>query len=178
MTVLNTPPSDMLLRLAGFESESIVDGPGLRMVLFTQGCPHRCPGCHNPNTHLLVGGKLCKVGDLLRIYQENETLQGITFSGGEPFLHAKQLHYIAKEVHALGGNVISYTGFTHQQLRNRESEDIDTLLGEIDLLIDGPYIEKLRRPNLLYKGSLNQKYIALTPIGEQLKNKIDKLENT
>ena len=78
------------LRIAGTIGESIVDGPGIRYVVFTQGCPHGCPGCHNPQTHDPAGGFWAETDEILSVLAENPLLDGITLSGGEPFLQPRR----------------------------------------------------------------------------------------
>ena len=154
----NGPPPP--LRLAGVVEESIVDGPGLRFVVFTQGCPHHCPGCHNPETHSMSGGSLYDIAALLARYAENPLLSGITFSGGEPFLQARALCALAEGVHDLGGTVVCYTGFTYEALLARiDDPAIGRLLTLSDLLIDGPYVAQLRDLELPWRGSSNQRLL-------------------
>ena len=107
------------LRISGIVEESIVDGPGLRYVVFTQGCPHHCPGCHNPQTHDFDGGEFRDTDDILRQFMENPLLSGITFSGGEPFVQAEPLCHLADAVHAAGKNVYAYSGYTCEELYSR-----------------------------------------------------------
>ncbi|MDI9498352.1 MAG: 4Fe-4S single cluster domain-containing protein [Bacillota bacterium] len=163
------------LRLAGVVEESIVDGPGMRMVLFTQGCPHRCRGCHNPETHLRVGGEMHSVADLIRRYRAHGGLDGITFSGGEPFLQPGPLATLGAAIHAAGGSVISYSGFVYEALIEKAKSEPDTarLLATTDLLIDGPYIEALRSLELPCRGSSNQRLIPLSAVGEELLGQIE-----
>ena len=78
-----------ILRLAGIVRESIVDGPGIRFTVFCQGCPHGCPGCHNPETHDFKGGSDCSVDRLMEEIDKDPILAGVTFSGGEPFARQK-----------------------------------------------------------------------------------------
>lgn len=99
------------MRIAGTVSESIVDGPGLRLTVFTQGCPHRCPGCHNPQTHDPAGGREESTAALLARYAADPLLDGLTLSGGEPMEQAAECAALAEAVHALGGNVWVYTGW-------------------------------------------------------------------
>lgn len=177
-------------RLASYISDSIVDGPGLRLVLFTQGCPHRCRGCHNPTTHLRVGGKLQDLGELVEIYEGNPLLQGITLSGGEPMMQAGALAPFARAIRARGGDVVCYSGFTYEQILKMaegespgekfsrmksfkvDADGVRALLEEIDLLIDGPFVESLRNIDLLFRGSSNQRLIALSPRGEEMLEEI------
>lgn len=149
------------LRLAGIVEDSIVDGPGLRLTIFTQGCPHDCPGCHNPETHPLNGGSFHTLDELVARYRENPLLAGVTFSGGEPFLQAGALAELAARIHALGGTVITYTGFVFEDLAARALKDaaVDALLDATDLLIDGPYIQALRSLDIAWRGSSNQRLL-------------------
>lgn len=150
-----------ILRLAGIEEESIVDGPGLRMTVFVQGCLLGCPGCQNPQTHDLNGGTEAAAEDILEKFCADPLLAGITFSGGEPFLQPEPLLWLAREVHARGRNVMSFSGYTFEQLMEKSLKNppIRGLLDELDALVDGPYIEKLRNIDLLYRGSENQRYL-------------------
>lgn len=155
---------DYKIQLAGIEEESIVDGPGLRLVIFTQGCPHHCRGCHNPKTHPYTGGEWYKVNDIFTMYKSNPLLSGITFSGGEPFLHAYILFELAYKIHAAGGDVVTYTGYTYEELldiiAHEHNEIWQNLLYVSDLLIDGRYIEAKRDLTLLYRGSSNQRILT------------------
>lgn len=149
------------LRLAGIEEESIVDGPGLRMTVFVQGCLLDCPGCQNPQTHDLSGGEPAEAEDILEKFCSDPLLAGVTFSGGEPFLQPEPLLWLARQVHARGKNVMSFSGYTFEQLmeKGQENPSILSLLDELDALVDGPYVEKLRNIDLLYRGSSNQRYL-------------------
>lgn len=151
------------LRVNGIVEESIVDGPGLRFVIFTQGCLHGCKGCHNPDTHSLEGGYLVDIQTLMQQFTENPLLAGITLSGGEPFLQAEALSALAAEVRALGKNVLVYTGYVYEELLRKRAADshIDRLLELTDILIDGPYVEELRNLDLSYRGSSNQRILNL-----------------
>ena len=151
------------LRVNGVVEESIVDGPGLRYVVFTQGCPHKCKGCHNPGTHRSGAGHVLDIRDILRGFIENPLLSGITFSGGEPFLQPGPLSVLAAQVNGLGKNVAVYTGYEYEQLRDLARQDayIGKLLDLTDILIDGPYVESLRNLELQYRGSSNQRVLEL-----------------
>ncbi|MDE7241442.1 MAG: radical SAM protein [Desulfovibrio sp.] len=154
-------PQAHRLRLAGIVEDSIVDGPGLRLTIFTQGCPHDCPGCHNPETHPVNGGSFHSLDELVARYRENPLLAGVTFSGGEPFLQARPLALLAGRIHALGGTVITYTGFVFEDLAARARKDaaVAALLEATDLLIDGPYMEALRSLDIAWRGSSNQRLL-------------------
>ena len=149
------------LRISGIVEESIVDGPGLRYVVFTQGCPHHCPGCHNPQTHDFDGGEFRDTDDILRQFMENPLLSGITFSGGEPFVQAEPLCHLADAVHAAGKNVYAYSGYTCEELYSlaQKIPAVGRLLDKVDVLVDGPYVEALRDLELDFRGSSNQRVL-------------------
>lgn len=150
----------MNFQLSGTANDSIVDGPGLRFTIFVQGCPHHCKGCHNPQTHDFGGGTAADTEELLEKIRRNPLLDGVTFSGGEPFCQALPLAAIGKEVHALGLNTITYTGFTFEELYARRQEDgIGELLAVTDFLIDGPFIEAQKSYQLQFRGSANQRIL-------------------
>lgn len=151
----------MKVRLAGVVKESVVDGPGIRFALFVQGCPHRCPGCHNPQTHPFEGGCEADTGELLGQFERDPILKGITFSGGEPFCQAGPLAELAGRVHALGKDVVVYTGYTYEQLAAMDDPAVQALLGETDLLIDGPFLQERKDLELRFRGSGNQRLIDL-----------------
>ncbi|WP_236103519.1 anaerobic ribonucleoside-triphosphate reductase activating protein [Campylobacter armoricus] len=157
--------STIFLRLAGIEKESIVDGYGLRYVVFTQGCPHHCKGCHNPQTHDFNKGYL---QDLASLYDEickNPLLQGVTFSGGEPFMQAKNLSILAKYIKNLGLDITIYTGFTYEELlQNKQTKK---LLFLADILVDGKFILEQKDLSLKFKGSANQRIIDIAKSLEQ-----------
>ncbi len=152
---------DYNLRINSIVSESIVDGPGIRMAVFVQGCPHHCPGCHNPQTHDFSGGHLISVSSVFEQYKENPLLRGITFSGGEPFCQAGALAELGRMIRQSGGTVITYTGYIYEDLLEMAKEDpaVSDLLSVTDWLIDGPYVEELRSLDLEYRGSTNQRIL-------------------
>ncbi len=150
----------MELRIAGTVNDSIVDGPGIRFTIFVQGCPHNCEGCHNPQTHDFNGGTVTTTEELLEKIKGNPLLDGVTFSGGEPFCHAEALSLLGKQIKALGMNVITYTGYTFEQLfENREKDHWGELLEVTDYLIDGPFILAQKDWEIKFRGSSNQRYI-------------------
>ena len=112
------------IRLAGIIRESIVDGPGMRFTVFIQGCPHKCKGCHNPQTHDFDSGYISDTEAIFEEYKKDPLLSGITFSGGEPFMQPKPLAELAEMVHSVGGNVVSYTGFLFEKLKEMSKTDI------------------------------------------------------
>lgn len=151
----------MKIRIAGIVDDSIVDGDGLRLSVFTQGCPHHCVGCQNPDTHAASGGRDEDTENILARIDENPLLTGITFSGGEPFLQPAPLTRLAKEAHKRGLDVWSYTGYTLEELLAKKNPAIDALLRELDVLVDGPYEERLRDLTLNFRGSSNQRLIDM-----------------
>ncbi len=153
------------IQVAGLQDDSIVDGPGFRFVVFTQGCPHHCPGCHNPQTHPFQGGETVTIGEILERIQSNPLLKGVTLSGGEPFCQPAPLAELARQVHALGKDVVCYSGFTLEQLleKRKTEPSVGALLEETDLLIDGPFLQDQKDLTLLFRGSANQRLIQVKP---------------
>jgi anaerobic ribonucleoside-triphosphate reductase activating protein len=149
----------MELRVAGIVKESVVDGPGFRYVIFAQGCEHRCKGCHNPDTHAMDGGYVVDTDSIIEDIKQSRYIDGVTLSGGEPFLQAKAFIDIAEKLGEFNMNIICYTGFTYEELIESKNESWIKLLGLIDTLIDGPYIEELKDLSLVFRGSRNQRII-------------------
>ena len=142
--------------------DSIVDGPGLRMVIWTQGCMHNCIGCHNPQTHSLCGGYEVDIKDIINTIKDLKLQKGITLSGGEPFLQAEALEEIAKEAKKYKLDVWSYTGFTFEELLDKNNPHYlknIKLLNQIDVLVDGKFIENKKDIGLRFRGSSNQRII-------------------
>ena len=142
----------MKIRVAGdLQSDSIVDGLGVRTVLWTQGCGHNCPNCHNPHTWDFNGGELVEVDEVIERIYELECQDGITFSGGDPFYQAEACALIARAIKKTKMNIWCYTGFTFEQLIKMSKKDktIMDFLKNIDVLVDGPFIQKLQaEPNI------------------------------
>lgn len=151
----------MEIRLAGVEPESIVDGPGYRFAIFVQGCPHHCPQCHNPATHDLGGGTLVDTAEIIARLGGNPLVRGVTLSGGEPMLQAAALCEVAQAAKARGMNVWCYTGYTLEQLMEKNDAAQHRLLALVDVLVDGPYIDAQRSLELLFCGSRNQRLIDM-----------------
>ena len=149
------------MRIAEAVSDSIVDGPGLRLTIFTQGCPHHCPGCHNPQTHDPAGGTAYPVDEILAFAADNPLLDGITLSGGEPFAQAQDCTALALAARKRGLNVWCYTGYTYEQLLQRARPEELALLDACDVLIDGPFLQAERSLELPWRGSRNQRIIDL-----------------
>lgn len=151
----------MKIRLFGTADDSIVDGPGIRFAVFVQGCKHNCPGCHNPESHDTRGGYEETTENLIKKIKGNPLLDGVTFSGGEPFLQAKALTEIAKEAHKMGLNTFTYSGFTFEQLLSGATPENGwrELLEETDTLVDGRFEIDKRHYTLVFRGSENQRII-------------------
>ncbi len=149
----------MELRVAGIVKESVVDGPGFRYVIFAQGCTHCCEGCHNPDTHALDGGYAVDTDNLIEDIKQSRYIDGVTFSGGEPFLQADAFIHIAEKLKESNINIVCYTGFTFEELMGSKEVNRIKLLGLTDMLIDGPYMEEFKDISLTYRGSKNQRII-------------------
>lgn len=149
------------MKLAGIIRESIVDGPGLRFVIFAQGCPHRCKGCHNPDTHDSEGGFETDAETLMSEIRKNPLLAGVTFSGGEPFCQAEELAELALEIKAMGLGIMTYSGYTFEQLLNNSNNDNcwNRLLETTDILVDGRFEEENKNLLLKFRGSSNQRIL-------------------
>lgn len=147
-----------MLDLSGIVEDSIVDGPGIRTTIFCQGCPHHCPGCHNPETWEFGVGTKMEEEDILGIVQSNPLCKGVTFSGGEPFAQAEAFAKLAKMLKEKGYEVASYTGFTFEELVDGTKEQKE-LLKIIDVLIDGPFIKEQKSLTISFRGSKNQRIL-------------------
>lgn len=145
------------VRTSGIIQESIVDGIGLRYVVFFQGCPHNCRGCQNPQTHSFSGGIFVDVDKIINDVVSNPLLDGITLSGGEPLCYPRQCCIIAKEVRKYGKTVWMYSGYTFEEIMQHYHRSI--LMHNIDVLVDGPFVYEQRDLNLRFRGSTNQRII-------------------
>ena len=157
----NENKQDTVIRMCGIEPESIVDGPGFRYVTFVQGCPHHCKGCHNPESHDPAGGYDITVSEVFEQIMENPNLTGVTFSGGEPFEQVDAMLELARLVKGAGLTLMSYSGYTLEELKARHDAATDELLGMLDILVDGRLVEPLRNLTLIYRGSENQRVIDM-----------------
>lgn len=153
----------MLIRIAGTQDDSIVDGPGFRYAVFTQGCVHACPGCHNPQTHDINGGTLADTDKMLEIMRDNTLLDGLTLSGGEPVLQPEACTELALGAKSLGLNVWIYSGYRFEELLELSDHrsEIKRLLEACDVLVDGPFVQAQRTLELRFRGSKNQRLIDL-----------------
>ena len=153
------------MKMAGFYDESISNGLGWRAVLFVSGCPHHCPGCHNQAAQDFNYGEEFNEEEILERIKENSILKGITISGGEPLCKeniSEVLKFIkdVKEVRP-EFNIWCYSGYTLEQLMNRNDETTNKCLEEIDVLVDGQFIQAKKDPTLKFRGSSNQRIIDL-----------------
>lgn len=162
--------NDEKLRIAGIEEESIVDGPGIRFVVFTQGCKHKCKDCHNPETHKMDGGYEVDIKSIVEKIKSNALLDGITISGGEPFEQALKASILAGKVKEMGLNVVTYTGYTFEELleKMKTSKEYEQLLMATDILIDGSFDINKRDLTIPFRGSSNQRIIN---VKKSFKNK-------
>ena len=153
----------MKLKVAQVVSDSIVDGVGYRLTVFVQGCPHHCPGCHNPSTWDFDGGYEMDTGEIAAKLRDNPLEGGITFSGGEPFCQPEPLGELAEAAHAMGRTVWVYSGFCLEEIMamSKENEAAKKLLDLADVLVDGRYQEAQRDLSLEFRGSRNQRIIDM-----------------
>lgn len=147
-----------MLDLAGIVNDSIVDGPGIRMTVFCQGCPHHCQGCHNPETWEFSCGTPMEEERIVEIVRTNPLCCGVTFSGGEPFAQAEGFGKLAQLLKKKGYEVASYSGYTFEQLLNGTQAQKE-LLQSIDVLIDGPFVLSEKSLEISFRGSRNQRII-------------------
>lgn len=146
------------IRLASpMQEDSFVDGPGVRMVIWTQGCRHHCFNCHNPQTWDMEGGTLYPVEQLQKLILASELQSGLTLSGGEPFLQVEPLLDIVKTAKEKNLNIWAYSGFTYEELLADAQKK--KLLIELDVLVDGKFVNDLKDYRLVFKGSRNQRII-------------------
>ena len=149
-----------MLDLSGIVSDSIVDGPGIRTTIFSQGCPHHCKGCHNPETWAFGCGTKVPVEAIVDIVKSNPLCRGVTFSGGEPFSQAAGFGKLAQLLKEQSYEVASYSGFTFEELLEG-TEDQKKLLEQIDILIDGRFILAEKSLEIAFRGSRNQRILDI-----------------
>ncbi len=149
----------MKVRLASeIQPDSILDGSGIRTVIWFQGCLHNCLGCHNPETHDMNGGFLKDVDEVCSELKSLKYQSGITLSGGDPFFQSKEALYIAKFAKSIGLNVWAYTGFTYDALINGDKDRLE-LLKNVDVLVDGKFVLDKKSLACKFRGSTNQRLI-------------------
>ena len=145
------------------QSDSIVDGEGIRTVIWTQGCVHKCPGCHNPETWSFDDGTMVLVEDVIKEISSFKSQDGVTFSGGEPMHQVSAVIEIAKFCKNQGLNVWCFTGYTFEELwfMSFEYEKLRECMKYIDILVDGRYIADRKSLNLPFRGSTNQRILNM-----------------
>ena len=148
----------MELNVAGIVGESIVDGPGIRLTVFCQGCPHHCPGCQNPETWEFAERTRMSPEQILEMVKRNPLIRGVTLSGGEPFSQPEEHAQLAQLLHQNGYEVAAYTGYTFEQLL-AGTEAQKALLRQLDTLIDGPFLQAECSLELRFRGSRNQRIL-------------------
>lgn len=167
------------LNIMGYVEDSEVNGPGCRAVVWVQGCSRECPGCFNPSSWPFEVNQLVSIDSLVQQILSNPRTQGVTFSGGEPFWQAPALAELARRVKAAGLNVLSFTGFTLKQLQSPDAPDgAQDLLAQLDLLIDGPYVESLaiHCPDSLVSSSNQRVHVFNPAFNDQLTWASDQIE--
>lgn len=151
------------MRILSVVEESVVDGPGIRTVIFTAGCPHHCKRCHNPSSWNPAGGEEIEVDEIVRRIKLSGW-DGVTISGGEPFLQSSELAKLVKASKLLDKNVWVYTGYTIEQLVAMQDGAVQTVLDYADVLVDGRFEQSLRDMGLRFRGSRNQRIIFLNKV--------------
>ncbi|MEG1028208.1 MAG: anaerobic ribonucleoside-triphosphate reductase activating protein, partial [Oscillospiraceae bacterium] len=136
---------------------------GIRYVIFTQGCPHNCKGCHNPETHDFNGGNFKSIDEIFNEISANPLLKGVTFSGGEPFCQQDSLVLLSQKIKELNKDIWCYTGYLYEDIKDTK------LIDYIDVLVDGPFIEQQKDLLLKFRGSQNQRIIDVKKTKQQNK---------
>ncbi|MDR3363838.1 MAG: radical SAM protein [Clostridiales Family XIII bacterium] len=149
------------IRIAGIENDSIVDGPGLRMAIFFQGCRRACADCHNSGSWPVIGGAEAAPEEILAKIDGNPLLRGVTFSGGEPLIRAAALVLLAKGIAARQLDLAIYTGYTFEEIIEDGDEDVLCLLSYASTLIDGPFVKAQKSLTLPFRGSENQRILDM-----------------
>lgn len=163
------------IRIASLVDDSIVDGPGIRFTIFMQGCPHKCVGCHNPETHDMMGGYSETIENIISKIKNNPLCFGVTISGGEPFAQKEELLELVKEIKNINKNIVIYTGYIYEDLLKKNDSTINEILKNIEYLVDGPFILSKRDLTLTFRGSQNQRFIDVKKTN--LENKVITLYN-
>jgi len=160
--------SEILLNVADIRHRSKVNGPGLRSVVWVQGCSRRCPGCINPHTHAHDPIKLLDPEELGQKLADIEDTVGITLSGGEPFEQAQGCAILAETVKATGKSVMVFTGFPFEELQESTEPSVQRLLKAIDLVVAGPFVQELKCESKFWRASSNQTVHFLNGTGEDM----------
>ena len=146
-----------MIRVLDIVEDTMVDGPGFRTSIYCAGCRHQCPGCHNPQSWAFDQGREMSVRELMRVIIADPYTRGVTFSGGDPMYQAAAFAELARQIHRrTQKDIWCYTGFTFESLIQQDQRE---LLAEVDVLVDGPFVQSLHDPDLLFRGSSNQRLI-------------------
>ncbi len=151
-----------LLNIAATINSTQAEGPGHRFALWVQGCPLNCQNCCNPELLSFKPQRWHSIDELVKLIAVQKNIEGVTFLGGEPFSQAASLALLAEKVRASGLSVMVFTGYTKNYIDSQKNQEWCALLAQTDLLIDGPYVEKLHANNIRWIGSSNQKIHFLT----------------
>ncbi len=145
-----------MIRVLSIIEDTMVDGPGFRTSIYCAGCRHKCPGCHNPQSWDFSGGREMSTEELMRIIVA-DPYANVTFSGGDPMYQAAGFAELARAIHRrTNKDIWCFTGFRFEDLIQHDQRE---LLEQLDVLVDGPYVASLRDPDLLFRGSSNQRII-------------------
>lgn len=148
---------DITFQVLDINRGTTVDGPGLRTSIYLAGCTHKCPGCHNPDSWAFSGGVTMTLSEIMAMVEEENF--NVTLTGGDPLQQPEKTALLAEACHKLGMNVWLYTGYTWEEIQ--QSPSLLKALEHVDTIVDGPFIEALRDPDLLFRGSSNQRIISL-----------------
>lgn len=152
--------TDPTYRVLDIVRGTTVDGPGFRTAIYFAGCRHQCPGCHNPQSWDFNGGREMTLSEIMEIVREEDF--DVTFTGGDPLYNPKGIAILAKEIVESGHTVWLYTGFTIEEIR--ESKELSAPLPYLEAIVDGPFIQSLHDPDLLFRGSSNQRIIKINTL--------------
>lgn len=149
------------LYIGAWLSQSRVNGPGCRFVLWLQGCTLRCPGCCNPEFQYRDSGHVLTIQDVYGMILATPDIEGVTYSGGEPFEQTEGLYRLSVLLREAGLTVMAYSGYTYEALQHQHNFFVDGLLSQLDILVDGPFVAQ-HAASLLWRGSRNQRVLFLT----------------
>ena len=137
--------------------DTTVDGPGFRTSVYSSGCPHHCPGCHNPQSWNIDNGHPVEIEEILKVILD-DPFADVTFTGGDPMFQPQGFKELAKAIklHSTK-NIWCYTGYRFEELLQNPAQK--ALLEQVDVLVDGRFIEALKNGELRFRGSSNQRII-------------------
>lgn len=148
-----------MLRVLDIVEGTSVDGPGLRTTIYFAGCRHHCPGCHNPQSWDMAGGRAMSIDEIVKVVERNGF--NVTFSGGDPLYQVEGVTELAHHLKALGYSIWCYTGFLWEDIKS--APEYDALLSLVDVIVDGPFINERKDTALRFRGSANQRLILVRP---------------